>query len=227
MNPTSSLITGGVLLFGALAIANILLPAPSERVSPEPKSPVVASVASEPAVPAAAVYVSAPEPMPVILAPTVAETAPTPPAPTPAPAEPTASAPVPKIVVLPIKAPKTSTAGFLSSIVARAKEMARTAPEAPKEIPAAVVAAAPIVSAPSPTVSLVTRPATPAASEGAAAADAFHLSATLSDRAWIRIGDHKTVMAKKDDVVPGLGKIASVDKDSITLDNGQVLKVAP
>jgi hypothetical protein len=219
MNPTSSLITGGVLLFGALALANILLPSPSERVSPELKSPVVASLAIEPAgAPFGAVEVDA---APVILAPTVAETAPTPPAPV-------ASAPAPKVAALPVKAAKPSPAGFLSQIVARAKEMARSTPETPKAAPAAEVVAAPIVSAPSPAVSLVTRPTTPSTpSEGGTAAESFHLSATLSDRAWIRIGDHKTVMAKKDDVVPGLGKITSVDKDSITLDNGQVLKVAP
>jgi hypothetical protein len=216
MNPTSSLITGGVLLFGALALANILLPTPSDRARTELESPVAASIETDPAASATI------EPAPVVKAPVVVETAPSPPAPIP-------SVPTPKDAAPPAKAvlAKPSTTGFLASIVARAKEMTRSSLPKSKEAPTADAAAAPIVSAPTPTVSLVTQPAPAAPSDGGAAADAFHLSATLQDRAWIRIGDHKTIMAKKDDVVPGLGKIASVDKDSITLDNGQVLKVAP
>jgi len=212
MNPTSKLITGGVLLFGALALANLLLPSPGARMSSESISPVTSSIESEPAASAAIARI---EPETQVKPPVVVEIAPI--------ASPV-SAPVPKVVAIPAKAvPAKATPNFLASIVARAKEMTGTSSPKSAEAPAAEVAPAPIVSAPTPAVSLVTRSVS---SEGTAS-QGFRLSATLQDRAWIRIGDSKTVMAKKDDVVPGLGKVTSVDKDSITLDNGQVLKVAP
>ena len=80
----------------------------------------------------------------------------------------------------------------------------------------------PIVSTPGPAT------AHPASSVATGAeAGGFALSATSQNQAWVRIGDHRTVMAKVGDAIPGLGKVTAIGTNSVTLDNGQILKAAP
>lgn len=74
-------------------------------------------------------------------------------------------------------------------------------------------------------------PASPVLSQAHTAPEStpqdFILSATLGERAWIRVGDRRTLAVKAGDEVPGLGRIAQVGVNSVTLESGQTLKSQP
>ena len=52
----------------------------------------------------------------------------------------------------------------------------------------------------------------------------FTLSATLNDRAWIREGNRKTLMVTVGSAIPGLGKITSISASSVRFNSGKVLR---
>lgn len=52
----------------------------------------------------------------------------------------------------------------------------------------------------------------------------FTLSATLNNRAWIREGNRKTLMVTVGSVIPGLGKITAISASSVRFNSGKVLR---
>jgi hypothetical protein len=226
MTPTSSLITGGVLLFGAAALANVFLPSLGSSNLAQTQPPAISApvAAPAPSPEAAVVEVSPPS---VAAATEIAH-----------PIAPVVEASTPaKIIAPPAPRPnstavqKNSAFPLFSAWAAKAKELtAQKRPDAP--------APEPLVSAPSPATPLSVAPAAPKAPaaepvvaaapimSNAADTGGFVVSATLQDRVWIRIGDHRTVMAKLGETVPGLGKLTAVGPHSITIDGAKVLEVS-
>jgi len=202
-HPTATLIAGGVLLFGAAGLANLYLPKPAAVIELTKASEVTAPQVAAFPKRSPALAVSRP------IQPPVANTLPMVFSATDRAVQSATSDPLKS---LPVKAAgppatvnsKSTTTRTTSSLLADSTQRP-LAPQRPNTVPtAAVPATAPPLDA-----------------------DQYALSATLGDRAWIRVGDHRTIMAKVGDSIPGLGKVTAVGTNILTLQNGQTLKVTP
>jgi outer membrane biosynthesis protein TonB len=208
MHAPSALLTGVVLTFGATALANLYLPS-AVAVS----APATGAYRGAVSVPQEAfeepIFASVDEPNtePIVqeilrgtAEPMVAEAA-APPAPVAKKAEePTKKAAKP---------------------AATKKEVPRTAStsqkkEAPKAAPS--TQATPLLAS---RAFGKTVPARPEAQQSNVS-----VSAISGDRAWVRIGDRRTLVVRAGDIVPTVGRVKSITVDGVVLDNGEVLKVS-
>lgn len=76
-----------------------------------------------------------------------------------------------------------------------------------------------------PIFSVPLAPSTPA--RPLASAAPLSLSAIAGGRAWVRVGDTRTVAIKTGDILPNVGRVTSVTDSTVTFDNGTVLRLEP
>ena len=246
MNPTSSLIAGGVLLFGAAGLANLYLPAPGTNFTQtlmrtsesraKPRSTVTLHAYLSSTSPSSSLFLRAAHNVDSIV---------------------TSSTVKPTAGSLPVASSKhialTNRVGASTPPVSRNVFSAHPAtdhvhsrivrrhvivrPQHREFVNfakrrAALEKRGPVVvykKGPSPlqnnSVSAWHTPVSMAVHGTSHAA--FALSATLGNRAWIRIGNHRTILVMPGDLVPGLGHVKAIYPGSVFFDNGKTLRTAP
>jgi len=222
----SALLTGGVILFGILACANLLLP-PQAILSPQAPAPRAAAVTLAPAPPTLTVAPVTASP-PVSSAPvssdlaTVISSAPA----LSSQALSVASEPVrvlAPVAVQQVKAEAPPPPRTFGSVEITEH---RTPAPSHKQLKPQAVAKAPKVPR------TETGPAVVAQVEGPSVSTApmtpqlhISVSAILGTRAWVRIGNTKTVAVRAGDTVPSIGRVSAVTEDSVMFDSGRIVMV--
>jgi len=230
MHAPSALLAGTVLTFAVAALANLYLPAapappPVAVVAPialeEQGGPSAEAIAflNEPAdsyVSDSSQVVLTEDPLPASQELVIGEPAVSAPEPAVEAAAPTIEAKAEPAPAAPVQRPKKSAQK--ASVVKRpAAEPAAASPKTAAPIP--------FTESEAPTV--FAKPAEAPKASTTASPGAMSVSAISGERAWIRIGDSKTVAVQTGDQVPGVGHVKSVDAQSVTFDSGIVLRTAP
>ncbi len=231
MHPTSSLIAGGVLLFGAAGLANLYLPAP-QGIPVHASAPLFTHNTSGPHLdPKSTIAASSPVPEPSVLAQPLPTIAPIPAAVAPSvtsspPAASTAQ--VPAAVTAPTRRASVPLEHKLRVVAAHSEHhpiLAHRPSEQPASRHSLLVKRTPVAAAIARSPLHGRRPAS--ATDHPSRPQQFSLSATLGERAWIRIGDHRTVMAVPGNVIPELGRVVAVGPNSVTFSDGRILSTKP
>lgn len=226
MHAPSALVAGAVITFGIAAFANLYLPSASPFVH-QPALPEAAAVQYEhetPVVPADFEFESEEEPLPQVaeeisfeevLEPTAAVAT----APIQEPVVQPEPKPEPKIHREEPAKPRATTKPSTQSAPSS------TAKKAPKKPPVKEEPPVQFTPKQSPAVFAKTGD-TPLKNERTAGGAGLSISAVAGDRAWVRIGDSRTIAVKTGDVVPNAGRVKSVTADSVVFDSGLVLRVS-
>lgn len=222
----SALLTGGVILFGVLACANLLLP-PQAILSPQASAPRAAAVKLAPSprtLTAAPVTASAPvssAPVSGDLA-AVASSAPA----LSSQALSVASEPVrvlASVAVQQVEAEAPPPQRTVESVEITAH---RAPTPSHKQVKPRAVAKAPSVAKTERASAVVAQFEEPSVST-VPMTPQLHISvsAILGTRAWVRIGNTKTVAVQAGDTVPSMGRVSAVTEDSVMFDSGRVVRV--
>ena len=223
MHAPSALLAGVVLTFGATALANLYLPSATLARTPAAVESVEAESAPEAPLeqfaPLADSDAIASLNEPIEEAPITQEIAA---AVEPVVVEPVPAAPAPQEVSEPKRRAVKPAVEKVTPKVAAKPESPRVAVStAAKQDTSKASAAAQFTPSPSSKVFGKSVPVKPEAPELGVS-----VSAVSGDRAWVRIGDQRTLTVRVGDSVPSIGRVTSITTEGVILDNGQVLKVA-
>ena len=254
MNSTSSLLAGGIILFGAVALANLYLPAHYGVKDTSKSSAIDTQVVPQRSALPPKVLIATPGPF--VQKPSASTVAPSADSPTGLSGQPTSvannsaspsdasSAPDPVVnqktpaIVIP-KSSGTTTPNIFS----------RDQTSKPKTTPARHVKARKAIAlrerhdrvkfhredrhrrlayhreSSGPILNSPRNSRTPVPIfDRHTRESGFTLSATLNNRAWIREGNRKTLMVTVGSVIPGLGKITAISASSVRFNSGKVLR---
>lgn len=239
MHAPSALIAGAVLTFGATALANLYLPPANTRSAPvvihEPVSaPVAAVVDEQPSDATSQPTELLPEsPQPIVAS--------------------DYDTPLSEMVSMNSIDPTLTaqTSGLSPTLADPSQASQPQSAEAAEETAPEPTAAAPVEEQPQPTkkkkptpvpvkkptakskqdaVSEQFAPGRPeqifgSNSSATKRAESASVSAVLGTKAWVRLGDSRTVAVQSGDVVPNMGKVTSVSAEGVTFENGTTLRV--
>jgi len=216
MHAPSALLAGVVLTFGVTALANLYLPpaavasvrASSASVEADLQPPLDAALSQQEPVISDAFEIETPENRAAAVTPIA-----------------TAGESKEGEIVSPrdretVESPRTQaktapTQGQQKSVPAQKSAVSESkgqAPEAPSHFVPSFASSA-------------LRKASPTTPAGASAG--VSVSAISGERAWIRIGDTRTVAVRSGEQVDNMGRVKSITADSVVFENGLTLKVSP